>query len=663
MTSRSLAASASASASADPASAHAEEPPAGTAPAGTSTTVEAAATTTGASTATTAPDRTPPHRTAGGPLWRWGAVASVALTLVLHVLVARGARTPSFPFDEIVLMQYAKFLAGTGMTTPPRGAGYFPAWSVVMAPVWWVTSDPAIAYRLAIALGVVVAVASIWPLARAVTRFGLSMPQATIVAALVMCLPARTVQSGYVTSEKLLFVVLVCTVLAALRCWERPTPGRAIVFALVAALLAATHARAAALALACVVWLALLAIRSWRASLAGLVVLVPLGYLAFWSGGLMNQFLGGGFNQGSKLIGNYLDSRPSIILRAITGQAWEQTAGSLGLVAVGLVVMLALVWRELRREHAVGPVGLLAAMLLGVLVLSVGQWSNESAMYFAEWRRLDAWLYGRYIDPVTSLLVALGLAALVRGLSRPVLGTALALAAGLMAFTVLWLAPHAPTWGYVTPAHIPGVMPWFWALPEQGQEGWPWGQIPSLTNENRFWLLASLPAVLLLGVLTALGRLRRRGTALLMGSLLLVGLVGTASATRATDHFQETEGGRPALADEINSLQTEHDEQLSVEFDRSCTPGLSNNAVVQNKLAYWIHPTTLGVTTDRNSSDAQITLGCDIWPEGSAQGARILDGAESYGYHAWVMPGPLLDELAEQGRLEPVAEPAPVTAG
>ena len=594
----------------------------------------------------------------GDVLWRWGAVASVAVTLLLHSLVARGARTPSFPFDEIVLMQYAKFLAGNGLTTPPRGAGYFPAWSFFMAPVWWVTEDPQLAYRLAIAIGVAAAVATIWPLARLVTRIGLSMPQAVVVASLVMSLPARTVQSGYVTSEKLLFLVLVCTMLAAVRYWERPTILRAVVFALVAAALAATHARAAALLIACVIWLVCMMIRSWRSSLVGLAVLAPLGYLAFWSGGLMNQFLGGGFSQGSKLVDNYLDSRPSIILRAVIGQAWEQTAGSLGLVVVGAVVMLVLVWRELRHERAIGPVCLLGAMLLGVVLLSVGQWSNEYAMYHAEWRRLDAWLYGRYIDPVASLLVALGLAALVRGAARYLLPTALALTAGLVVVTVLWLAPHAPTWGYVTPAHIPGVMPWFWSLPVgHVSETWPWGQIPSFTNENRFWLLASIPAVLLLGVLTASGPLRRRGAAILMGALLLVSAVGTLSATQATEHFQEVEGGRPPLAEEINRLQAEHDGQLTIEFDRSCTPGTSNNAVVQNRLAYWIHPTTMGLTMDRNVSDAQLTLGCDIWPEGTEKGARLLSDAESYGYHVWVNPGPLQDQLEEQGRLEPLTTP------
>jgi hypothetical protein len=599
-----------------------------------------------------------------GAPWRWGAAASVLLVVVLHTVLARGARTPSFPFDEIVLLQYSKYLSGAGEVTPPRGAGYFPAWSVVMAPIWWVTENPATAYRLAIALGVLAAVATIWPLARAVTRLGLTMPQATVVASLVMAMPARALQSGYVTSEKLLFLALACTMLAALRLWERPTVPRALVFGLAVAVLTTTHARAVVLLIACVVWLLLLALRSWRAALAGIAVALPLGYLAFRTGGQLNQHLGGGFSQGEKVLENLRESRPSIILRAVVGQAWEQTAGSLGLVAVGLVVLLVLVWRELRHGRSIGPACLLTAMLLGLAVLSIGQWASEGRLYLASWRRLDAWLYGRYLDPVTGLLVALGAAAMIRGVSRKMLVPALVLAAALLGVTVLWLAPDAPTWGYVTPAHIPGVMPWFWALPQASAETWQWGMVPSLTNANRFWLLASIPPLAVLIALVAVGRRRPRATALLTAAVLALTAAGTLSATRATDHFQRLEGGRPALAEEINRLQAEHGGELTVEFDRSCTPGLSNNAVVQNKLAYWIHPTTLGVTTDRSSSDADITLGCDIWPEGSAAGARMISDLHSYGYHAWVAPGPLQDELDAAGELEDVVpQPEEVTAG
>lgn len=595
------------------------------------------------------------------PAWHWGAVVSVAVAALLHTVMAWGARTPSFPFDEIVLLQYAKFLSGNGMTTPPRGAGYFPAWSFIMTPVWWVTEEPQVAYRLAIALGVIVAVLTIWPLARLVSRLGLTVPQSIVVASVVMSLPARTVQTAYVTSEKFLFLMLVLTLLAAVRHWERPTIPRAVVFALLSALLVASHARAAALGIACLIWLVLMAIRSWKSTLVGIAVLAPLGYLAFSTGGLMNQHLGGGFSQGEKIFDNFREARPSIIARVITGQAWEQTVGSLGLFGIGFAVLLVLVWRELTRERAIGPACLLAAMLLGVVILSVGQWSREYTLYLAEWRRLDAWLYGRYIDPVTSVVAALALAMIVRGLHRAVAAVALAGTVGVAALAVLWIAPDAPTWGYVTPAHIAGITPWAQLLPDATLETWPWGLTPSLTNENSFWLWASIPAVLLVLVLTITGRLRRRGAVIVSAVMLVASSTATVSATSATDEFQAIEGGRPLLADEINRLQAEHDGSLVVEFDRSCSPGTSNNAVVQNILAYWIHPTTMTVTKDRNTTSADISLGCDIWPEGSERGARMLSGLHSYGYHIWVMPGPLQDELAEQGRLEPVADVVPVT--
>ncbi|WP_341856563.1 hypothetical protein [Brachybacterium sp. GPGPB12] len=50
------------------------------------------------------------------------------------------------------------------------------------------------------------------------------------------------------TSEKMLFLALACTMLAALRLWERPTVPRAAVFAIAAVVLTTTHARAVVLA-------------------------------------------------------------------------------------------------------------------------------------------------------------------------------------------------------------------------------------------------------------------------------------------------------------------------------------------------------------------------------------------------------------------------------
>lgn len=589
---------------------------------------------------------------AGSTTWRVLAVLAVLLAAGLHVWVALGAVTPTFPFDEITLLEYARYYAtGGGEITPIEGVGYFPAWALVLAPLWWVIDDPGVFYQVVIWLGVAVAIATIWPLSAALRRFGLAPAPAVALGALVMCQPSRVVQADYTMSEKPLFLVLACVMVAALRMWERPTVPRAAVFALLAVLAGFMHSRATVMLIACVIWLLLFALRNWRASLVGLVVAAPLGWLSYrYSIGLNDLLLQSHFNQGTNLTENLTTARPSIILRVILGQTWNQTVATLGVYLIGVVVVLCLIGLELRRFRAIGPACLLGAMFLGIFVVSVASWSSEQAMYFAEWRRLDAWLYGRYIEPVTALIVAAGLAALVRGLRPTVLAVSAAATAVVLAATVLWVAPGAPTWAYVTPAHLGGVMPWYGLLPDGWDDAsWPYGTLPSLTNLNRFWAIASLTTVIGMGLLVAASLLRLRPT-VPVAALLAAAAVGTVAADTSTDVFQEVEGGIPPAATQIEAIQQEHGPQ-EIDFDRSCTPMGANNNVVQNNVSYWIQPSTMDVVFSPADIDADLVVSCGEWPEAEALGALPVAGEATDGYRVWVLPGELQEELAAEGAL------------
>lgn len=587
--------------------------------------------------------------------WMVLAVLSVAASAALHVYIALGADTPTFPFDEVTLLEYARYYAtGGGEITPVEGVGYFPAWALVLAPLWWVVSDPAVFYRAAIWIGVACAILTIWPLAAGVRRLGLTTAQAVTVGALVMCLPSRVVQADYAMSEKPLFLAVAVVMLAAVRLWERPTVPRAVVFALLAVLMGFLHSRATVMLVACLIWLLLFTIRSRRAAIVGLLVAAPLGWLSYrYSIGLNDLLLQSRFNQGTNLTENLASARPSIILRVLLGQSWNQTVATLGVYLVGAVVLLCLIWFELRRERAIGPACLLGAMFLGISLVSVASWADEGSLYFAEWRRLDAWIYGRYVEPVTALVVAVGLAALVRGLRPGPLVAAAVVAAGILVPTVLWVAPGAPTWAYVTPAHLGGVMPWYGLLPEGDEATWAYGLLPGPANANRFWFVPSvLTAAALLGLLIA--ALRRVPPLVPTGVLLVAACVGSVAADPATDEFQEVEGGVPAVATQLRELETGYGPQ-EVDFDRSCTPEGANNNVAQNNVAYWILPGTMDVVFDPAEFDADLVVTCGDWPYAAEAGALRLAGEDSYGYRVWVLPGPLQEELAAEGRLEAAA--------
>lgn len=582
-------------------------------------------------------------------IWRVLASISVLGAVVLHAVMASFAFAPVFPFDEVTLLLFSADFAGMDVDSI-RGAGYFPGWSLLMAPIWLFTDDPRTMYRSAIWLGAMIGVATIWPLSRVAARFGLTTAQSLTVAGVVMALPARTVQVGNVMSEKPLFLLLTLVMLCAMRAWEKPTMLRTALLSLMVAGTLAMHARALVVVIACAVWLALLMIRSWKAGLVGLAALAAFAYPAYkWGYWVNEQLLAGKFRDSEGLLDNLVDERPSIVLRALLGQLWTQTVGSGGLFVVGGVVMLCLVFAELRRG-GVGPMGLLAAMTTGIMIISVATWAREEALYLAGWRRLDAWLYGRYIDPQTSLIVTVGLAALVRRLHARAQAVAAVLGIGLIVVVIAWVVPHAPTWAWVTPAHMPGLMPWRFLLPG---EGWPEPLVPTLTNANRFWLHASIPTVLLL----CLPLLRRlRGTAV-VALLAVFAIVGSAFSVESNRFFQYLEGSVPSVASEARQVLEEHEGNLY--FDMDCYQRGVNAAVLHNKTAFWTLPHATIAARDPGSvqDDRMMIITCTSDPFGAEDGAQRLGEVEWDRYGIWVQPGPLQDELREEGLLAQEAVP------
>ena len=256
------------------------------------------------------------------------------------------------------------------------------------------------------------------------------------------------------------------------------------------------------------------------------------------------------------------------------------------------------------------------------------------------------------MEPVTALIVAAGLAALLRGLRTSVVAISAVAALAIILPTVFWVAPDAPTWGYVTPAHIGGVMPWSGLLPRADAFTWTWGIVPTLTNANRFWAVASLTTVIALAALWVLTlRIGRRvPTIAIAAALLLAAAAGSIASDPATDTFQEREGGVPPIALEVQGIEEAYGPQ-EIDYDRTCKPPNVNNAVVQHYVAYWILPSTMDTVFDPADYDADIVLSCGDWPQAEELGALATDGEVSDGYRVWIMPGTLQDEMIADGLL------------
>ena len=578
--------------------------------------------------------------------WRIAALVAVLVAVAAHVWVAASALHkgfPTFSYDEIDTLLVGR--AALGIPSPQvAGAGYFPLSSILVSPAWWITSNPFVFYRVAIAVGVLIALLTIWPLARVATRFGLTTPQAVTVAAIVMTLPARTVQADYALAEKALFLFMALSVLAAARLQERPTPLRAVIFSAAVALTYFSHARMLVFAVAAALWLVLFALRRWQAALVGLAALLPLtwgvGRLARHINSLVDP---APFKQGADLLDNLTVGNAGMLAREGLGQAWEQLVSGFGLATVGLVVAVALAWRELRGRSA-GPASLILLSAGGLITSSVIAWASPDQLYATTWRRLDAWLYGRYADPAFELLTLLALCAVVRGLHRVSVVAAWCLALVIAIPTLFWVAPEAPTGAFRTPAHIPGAMAWSWALPTTAVPG----TIPTLTNDNRFWLIATLTALLPLVVL-AISR-SRAGRAVVLGLVLALGAAGTVFANQASDEYQGDHQIVNPLGRELRKILADHPD-ATVTYDGRCPKRVARPGGRGNRFVWQLLPTVVS----RTGRDADIVIACPAAGDSMPQGSLRLGTSAGGDLYAWVVPGTLQDDLVRQGLLEPVS--------
>lgn len=606
--------------------------------------------------------RVPSDRGAHGNWWPIIAIAATAASVGLHAYMAASAQTPAFPFDEITLFQYAKYLSGTSTPALVEGAGYFPAWSFVLAPIWRFTSDPATFYHAAIWIGVLIAAVTIWPLTLVIRRWRLPLAQSATIAALVMCMPSRTVQAAYALSENLLFFLIVCMALAAIRLWERTTVVHAGVFAAMVALTVMTHTRAIVVLPVSVLWLVCLVRRNWLASLSGAAMTAALGVSAYhYSMWLNKRLLQLPFNQGTNLT-DHLHTRMGVFARVILGQSWYQIVSSLGVVIVGVLALLVLVRREIREERAPGPAAWLLVVIAAIFALSVLSWSSDASLYPPGRGRLDAWIYGRYIDPFSALGVAAGLAAIAKGLRRSTLAWSAGICLAVIVPTVYWVAPTARTWGVVTPAHIPGILPWSATLPfpQNPQPGWApvppnlyrtWTWLtPSWTNENRFWILASLTTLALL----AIALVARRSTLFLTALLLVAACAGTILSHPMVEAFQHKDGGEPALAQTVKKIEDRFG-TTTVSFDRRCIPRPGNRGWAQNEFAFWLQPTGLNIIYSYEDLGSGLVVGCPDFPRASSTRALRVGEDSSIGYELWVLPGELQDKLKAAGMATPSA--------
>ncbi|MEV0384502.1 hypothetical protein [Nonomuraea sp. NPDC050643] len=373
------------------------------------------------------------ERRGGSPVgWLLAAgwIAQVAVRLWLYRYHAGPVANP----DETGYLLAARWLAGGAGADLSGSTFYHAGYALLLVPIFWLTSDPGLAYRLVAGVGALVA-AGAYPVAYLLLRrLRLGRRAALIVAFTAGLSPALLLFSGLALADAIL-PTLVLAWLVALHDLVARGPLRrrvaaGIVTGALPAYAMAVHLRGTVVLAVAVLVLAVVWRRVPRAAAAaalGSAAVVAAAGRAL-NGALEAALYPGGPRDLSGMLLSRLTSLEgqAWALSGAAGQLWYLIAGTWGLAGVGLAGAAAL----LVRRSAPFPHRVLAGTLL-ITTLGIAYASSAA---LPDEHRVGNYAYGRYLACVAVAWTLAGLLALLRG-GRPAV-TRLALAAtGLLAVT------------------------------------------------------------------------------------------------------------------------------------------------------------------------------------------------------------------------------------
>ena len=367
------------------------------------------------------------------PLHRALLLAAVAL-LGLRLILSLTRSGPVIMADEAGYLTGARVLAGGMPAEMGSSPFYRGGYSLLIAPILSLRADPVSTYHLVLVLNVVLVACLVPLLYLLLTRcLGTSRPAGLSAAVAGAAYPSVTALSQVALSESLLYPLAAAWFLS-LGCLMRTKPPSvpwAAATGLCAAALWAVHGRMVVAVALTAVLLVMLGARGRLPAPAAGAGLSALA-VGMVGGRLLNDWLvetnyGG---RRSDDVGTAVSSLGDVegilaVLRNLAGQSWYLLIATMGIALVLIVAHVPGAAARIRRgdaEPADHVLAALAATTVGLLLLS--------SLWFATTTRPDQLIYGRYVEPVVPVLVAVGLIMLAR-LRRVRLRLLLAFLAGL----------------------------------------------------------------------------------------------------------------------------------------------------------------------------------------------------------------------------------------
>ena len=349
-------------------------------------------------------ERMPPRRT---------LLAGTLALLGLRLVISLARSGPVIMADEGGYLLNARILGGGTAAQMGSSPFYRGGYSLLIAPIVSLDADPVATYHAVLVVNAVL-VACVAPLLYLLLArcFDVAPAAAAWAALAGAAYPSVTALSQVALSENALFPLTVAWLLCVGLLLRARTRGAATAWAAAAGACAAAlwtvHGRMlVAVVLTAVLLLAGAARRrlDLRAAAGGLVVLaagmVAARVLNDWL--IATNYHGRGVDEVRRAfapLGN-LDG----LLRNLAGQGWYLLTATLGIVALLVVHVLPPALRRIRARRGRPADEMLALLLVAALGLLA-----ISALWLATATRSDELIYGRYVEPVAPVLVALGLA-------------------------------------------------------------------------------------------------------------------------------------------------------------------------------------------------------------------------------------------------------------
>ena len=566
---------------------------------------------------------------------RWGLLLAAGWLAQagLRAWLSRAQTVPLATPDESAYLIAARVLAG-GVPANFSYSTLYPAgYPLLIAPVFWFTSNPVTAYH-AVLLGINAPLSAlVMPLGYvACRRLGLERPWAFGAAMVAALLPATLLYSQYAMTDAI-YPVLVLAWLLATHSWltARSVRGQyaaAVVSALLAGYSYAVHSRGAVMVAGSVLVGALVAWRRLVPRRSALAAAVALG-LPLGAAHLLNRHLSSVmYPSGPRtLAGEALIRLRSVhgvvfVVEMATGQLWRFVLDGWGVSALGLAAAIVVIFRPSVRDE----VRIMAALGAGVTLVTAAV--SPAALPPTQ---PQAWASGRYLDGMVVAFFLVGAAVLLRSAPRRVVVYAACvvpptLLAAIVVFA--YAGASVPTSGF-------GAA-FVFAEPAVLTRDWTTASV----------LLATLVALVLLGaaVGTVLAGSRwgspwasRSRTVVLAG----LGAVSLVASVQMTSHISQatTPGQERNITAVVTGTGLQPGQHLAI------GTGLSWETWMPQAYEVWWTPleffdATLGQPPPADATVVEVAWPAGLpaamsWPQGPGEGWRVVLKDWVDGWVAW----------------------------